>query len=246
VQYEKLSTGTEVFSFVTPDQEGHSVSGRSWLFEYYQREMTYEQAQRLLSDKEVIDLSQPNVLVAKTSKLILLAIIPIFMLWVFGALTVWVISGFKKEKIPDITSLVFPAKNSSEPASIFASTPPVVLANDVGEKGVGVKTALLEKTPTKPEKVWSRTVILSFFGWLFLYALAASHYAYGPLLVTFPAQVLTMLAIYLGIFSVACLGGLIYKAFGKTMPWKRIVNSTLISSIVLGGLMIYGLQYATR
>ena len=99
---------------------------------------------------------------------------------------------------------------------------------------------------SKPEKVWNRSLILSFVGWLFLYALVASRYQYGPLLVAFPAQSLTTSAIYLGIFGVACLGGLIYEAFGKMMPWKRIVNLTLISSIALGGLMIYGLQYAAR
>lgn len=112
--------------------------------------------------------------------------------------------------------------------------------------GVKVSNTVMGTSPARPEKIWNRSVVLTFVGWLFLYTLVASHYAYGPFLVTFPAQFLTMLLIYLGIFCIACLGGLIYKACGKTMPWKRIVNSTLISSIVLGGLMIFGLQYSAR
>jgi hypothetical protein len=96
------------------------------------------------------------------------------------------------------------------------------------------------------EVIWSRSVVLSFVGWLFVYALVAGKYAYGPYIVTFTAQLLTMLVIYVGIFGVACVGGLCYKLVGKKFPMKRIVNSTLIASVALGGFMIFGLQYSAR
>ena len=110
----------------------------------------------------------------------------------------------------------------------------------------GVKLSASDELPSKPRKVLSRSTILLFVGWLFLYAIVASQYAYGPWQITFPAQLLTMLAIYIGIFCVACLGGLIYKMFGKAMPWERIVNATLIFSFLLGGLFVYGLRYSVQ
>ncbi len=112
--------------------------------------------------------------------------------------------------------------------------------------GVKIITAPFATLPARPEKVWNRRLVLGFVGWLFVYALVASYYAYGPWLITFPAQLLTMLAIYVGIFCVACFGGLIYKMCGKAMPWGRIVNSTLIFSFLLGGLFIYGLRYSAE
>lgn len=46
------------------------------------------------------------------------------------------------------------------------------------------------------------------------------------------------------VFSAACVGGLFYKATGKHMPWQKIRKVTWIASVVIGCMLLYGLNYS--